>query len=276
MPRQPDRPAGPADKFKPDPVFNRGLIPLLNREKLALKHGWAINSMATFIMWWDESEWIEVPRGRDFEGKASWVYDRLERFEGRNTSVPDINDVLEGYAHYFDSRFEDEVTYRAHLEYDLAPARLAQLASGPNACLLFASANGYGPYFALLEAKPDGQLKLALDGKSLEARLVPMPGQTSSFSRYGLNYEIPLPGGETHRLPRPESHLLRRCKAYELVFKDRSKLPEEFSDPEHKVTVGHSRPLVVFRPYVFAKEGEKAAPPAEASFHFPEDAAPKK
>lgn len=270
-------PVGAIDKFKPDPAFNRGQIPLLNRETLQLRHGWAINSMATFIMWWDESEWIEVPRGRQFEDKVEWVYDRLERYEGRNTSVPDINEVLKGFAYYFDSRFEDEATYRAHLEYDLSPARLAQLASGPNACLLFASANGYGPYFAVLEAKPDGQLRLALDGKAIDARLVPIAGQNRSYRSYSrFDYEIPTPDGGTYRFPRPTHNQLKHCKAYELVVKDRRKLPEEFSDEKHQITVGHSRPLVVFRPYLFAEEGEKSPPPAEPSFVFPEGTAPKK
>ncbi len=263
--------AGKIDKFKPDPAFDRTLIPLLDPDELELNHRWATNSMATFIVWWDQAGWIEVPRGRDLDGKAQWVDSRLDRFSGRNTTVPDVDEVMKGFAHYFDSRFEDEATYRFHLEYDLAPKRLAQLASGPNACILYARAGSYGPYFALLEAKPDGQVRLGLAGKSIEARIAVAPEQPK-HSSLRFNYEVPLPGGKTQQLPRRYVGAGAEYKTYHLLVRDRSQLPEEFSDPEIPIVVGHRRPLIVFRPYLFAEEGETSPPPPEPTFQFPEDA----
>jgi hypothetical protein len=263
------QPAGDPAKFKPDPVFDRSRIPVLDADKLGLNHRWSTGAMGGFIMWWDRIEWIEVPRGREFIDKAQWVDSRLDRFSGKNTTVAGVEDIMKGFAHYFDSRFEDEASYRFHLEYDLSPARLAQLASGPNACLLYARVGEYGPYFALLEATPDGRLKLGIDGQAIDATLVSAPDLDPPFY-HGDYYEVPLPGGGRRQVGVPSHYDQKALKAYRVKIRDRGVLPKELQDPGDDIVVGRSRPLIVFRPYLFAEKGEKAPPPPEPGFQFPE------
>lgn len=248
--------------FQPDPGFDRSLIPLVDPEETGVRMRWGTGSVCSFILWWDQMGWIEVPRGRDFTAKAEWLNKRLGRKTDGNTSVASIEEIMKGYADYFDSRFEDEATFNCYLEYDLNPVRLAQLASGPNACLLRAGAGGYGPYFALLEASPDGAVRLGLAGKSIDAIVSPV----GEGRHYGRSYQVPLPGGGTYphheRHGRPPQNL----SSYRLTVRDRSLLPEEFRDPEHEITISPATPMVVFRPYLYLKPGEKLPPPGDPLF----------
>lgn len=248
--------------LRPDPEFDRSTIPLLDEETIGVSMRWGTRSVCSFILWWDQMGWIEVPRGRDLADKAEWLNKRLGRHTDGNTSVASVEEVMEGYASYFDSRFENEATFNFYLEYDLNPARLAQLASGPNACILRGSVATYGPYFALLEASPDGSVRLGIEGKSIDATLEP----AGEDSYYGSRREVPLPGGEKYDFHQVHGTPSRDLTRYRLVVRDRSLLPEEFRDPEHEITISPRTPLIVFRPYLFIKPGEKVGPPRDPLF----------
>lgn len=159
--------------------LDRTEIPTLDQAKYGHKASDCVpNAYAMFFMWWDEHANLKIPRGRNFDDKAEWIHKELARaFGTRNNRGTYYDDVDSGLTEFFERRYADTATIKAHREYDIRPASLAPHVAGGHATILCLSVHHgekyeYGHAVSVLNLNADGIIEFNTWGQKFTGRIV--------------------------------------------------------------------------------------------------------
>ncbi len=245
--------SGDLSKFLPDPNLSRANIPVINQSDYGNKASDCVpSSFSTFLLWWDQNNYIPIDKRGDFPKKAQYIHTRTSRyFSTHNNKGTSHDDMHEGIGKYFSKDLEDIAAYRIATVYDCDAETLARFTQGSLATMLSLSVYHDGDYkaghmVALADANPDGNIVIHTWGKAMKCKLVLVGEQR--FPHWDAN-----------------GSASAEASHYRLVFTSPDALPQWMID--QKVTfeiVPQSRDcLFIAAPYRFAKDGEKAPPPED-------------
>ena len=230
--------------FKPEPALDRRQFPIIDQSDFGNKSSDCVpSSFCNFLLWWDQSGFLEIPKRGDYEDKAEWIHTRLARYCGtRNTSGTSFSDAQAGFLRYFEKELEGIAVMRIHRDTDVSPANLSRLTQGSAATMLEMTIrqppqHDSGHWVALTEASKDGRIVFHTWGGKFEATMKPATP----------------PDGA-----RPQSY-----QVWDLVIDDPSRLPDWMQTHETTFVLDPANhdAVTVVRAYRYAEEGAKLRPP---------------
>lgn len=259
--------------FTKFPEIPRNQIPLLGKPQGV---DWINNHYAigTFLVWWDASGWLEVPRHGDLVKKAIWANRKLERFiDPRKSKAARTQEIMDGLAGYFAAYHKDDATWRMELCPDLRPETVRRCCQGPAACLIYTRVGDYGVWWPVIDVTANGEFQLAWRETAVTGTWIDTGKVVHVDNQLGSRYEIPQFDGTSKRWqPIAPTGGKATSKPYPtgiIRIRDSTDLPQWLSEAGPDLLVYPSSPMVVFRPYPLKDKGELPPPPADPLFGLP-------
>lgn len=246
-----DKPGDLSD-FKSIPVTDRDRLPVISQEDYGNKASDCVpSSFCNFLLWWDQTGILEIPKRGDFEAKAEWIHSRLSRYcVTRNNSGTGVENALEGFKKYFEEDLAGLATMKTKVDYDLRPQNLARYVSGENATMLDltireAPRHDSGHWVALVSASPDGEIVFHTWGARFTGRIEVLETKPSRVVHLG-NIIVP-------------------DITYQIRISNPNDLPEWFRSGNRQLILDPANwnSIVVLKPYIYAQKGGLAKAPAE-------------
>ncbi len=252
-PAENDSKTGDLSKFLPEPILSRANIPVVNQSDYGNKASDCVpSSFSTFLLWWDQNNFIPIDKRGDFARKAQYIHTRTSRyFSTHNNKGTSHDDMHEGIGKYFSKDLGDIAAYRIATVYDCDAGTLARFTQGSLATMLSLSVYHDGDYkaghmVALADADPDGSLVIHTWGKAMKCKLDLV---------------------EEQRFPHWDANGSASAQAshYRLVFTSPDALPQWMIDQKvtFEIVPRNHDCLFVAAPYRFATDGAKALPPED-------------
>lgn len=206
------RAAALAAPFRAAPSPDRAKVPLLKQGEVGkLTNNCLPNTLAAFLLWWDQQGVLGVPHQGDPSIKAAWLHERLTDYCATSeTAGTSTRNARRGLRSYFERHLAGTAALRVETDFDCTPANLARYPVGLAACLLnitvyHGDIKQGGHFVTLLNATPDGTLRFRTWGLDFQGKLrVLPPSPANPVARLGKEpavcREIDL--GNTAQLPK--------------------------------------------------------------------------
>ncbi len=234
------------DAFKELPVADRSLIPERKPEDYDLDGDESlVDAIWVSLLWWDAAGIAPIPKKGDYDKKAEWLYEELNRYIAKGgRSAATVEDGKEGITQYFKKRLEDvgacKVTafgcYDAALaKVDLEPGGISKLAAGNDILVLkismeYANGRNFTVSAAMEKVEEDGTFAIHLFGNRFTGKMAVVADKRPA-----------VPKG----------------KVYELVLNDRLDLPEYYLAQEPRFYFGENGDgFLHLKPYIYKEPGK--------------------
>jgi hypothetical protein len=195
--------AGDPAAFKPQPTPNRSTIPSLDPKKFGASNWEAmVDALWVSLLWWNQSDILEVPKKGDWERKAEWLHKELTRkMASTGKSSTTLEEAKTGLEKYFEENLKEVAACRILIEKDdLSFSRLRLFCAGANVVILkmtmtYDNGRDFSVGTALETIGDDGKFVFHIFGKRFTgmAKAVPAEGKDARKVEFVLDDPKDLP-----------------------------------------------------------------------------------